>query len=90
MVNPFLTDRVDRVCRDLERKLSWDDRMIGTMRLVLNQGFSPVVFAEGAALAARNLFGDDPEKIYNGLETTWGVWGEEATRVWLQIKGHLA
>ncbi len=90
MVNPFLTDRVDRVCRDLERKLSWDDRMIGTMRLVLNQGFSPVVFSESAALAARNLFGDDPEKIYNGLETIWGVWGEEATRVWVQIKGYLS
>ena len=89
MVNPFLTDRVDRVCRDLERKLSWDDRMIGTMRLVLGQGLSPDIFAEGAVLAARNLFGDDAEKIYAGLESIWGAWTEEATRVWLHIKEHL-
>lgn len=89
MVNPFLTDRVDRVCRDLERKLSWDDRVIGTMRLVLNQGIPPVIFADGAALAAQNLFGDDPDSIYTGLEKIWGAWTEEATRVWLQIKEKL-
>jgi hypothetical protein len=60
------------------------------MRLVLHQGFSPVVFAEGAALAARNLFGNDVGKIDAGFESLWGVRSEEATRVWLQIKKHLA
>lgn len=89
MINPFLTDRVDRVCRDLERKLSWDDRVIGTMRLVLNQGIQPAVFAEGAVLASQNLFGNDAQKICEGLETLWGQWNEEATRVWLQIKEKL-
>jgi hypothetical protein len=89
MINPFLTDRVDRVCRDLERKLSWDDRMIGTIRVVLSQGFKPVVFAEGAAHAAQDLFGNDIEKIHSGLESLWGHWNEEATRVWLQIKERL-
>ena len=89
MINPFLTDRVDRVCRDLERKLSWDDRVIGTMRLVLKQGFQPVVFAEGAALAAQDLFGNDAKKICAGLETLWEHWNEETTRVWLQIKERL-
>jgi hypothetical protein len=89
MVNPFLTDRVDRVCRDLERKLSWDDRMTGTMRLVLRQGIQPAVFAEGAALAAQNLFGNDIKKIREGLESLWGFWNEEAAQVWLQIKEKL-
>jgi hypothetical protein len=89
MVNPFLTDRVDRVCRDLERKLSWDDRMIGTMRLVLSQGISPAVFSEGAALAARNLFGDDLQNIRAGLESLWGIQNDETTRVWLQIRQKL-
>ena len=89
MVNPFLTDRVDRVCRDLERKLSWDDRMTGTMRLVLNQGLQPAVFAEGAVLAAIELFGKDVEKIRSGLETLWGTWSEESARVWLQIASQL-
>lgn len=86
MINPFLTDRVDRVCRDLERKLSWDDRVIGTMRLVLKQEISPVIFSGGAALAAQDLLGNDADKICAGLEALWGQRGEEATRVWLQIK----
>lgn len=81
MVNPFLTDRVDRVCRDLERKLSWDDRMIGTMRLVLKQGIQPRVFAEGASLAAQKLFGKDIKKIRDGLESLWGFWNEEAEQI---------
>ncbi len=41
MVNPFLADRVDRVGRDVERKLGWDDRLVGTMRLCLSQGIQP-------------------------------------------------
>jgi mannitol-1-phosphate/altronate dehydrogenase len=89
MVNPFLTDRVDRVCRDLERKLSWDDRMTGTMRLVLKQGIQPAVFAEGAALASQNLFGNDIETIRERLQSLWGFWNEEAAQVWLQIKEKL-
>ena len=89
MLNPFLADRVDRVCRDLERKLSWEDRMIGTIRLVLKSGIQPVVLAEGAALAARNLFGDDLERIQSGLESLWKSGDEEATRVWLQIRQRL-
>ncbi|QHI68525.1 mannitol dehydrogenase family protein [Tichowtungia aerotolerans] len=89
MVNPYLTDRVDRVCRDLERKLSWDDRLIGTMRVVLSQDVFPNVFAEGAAKAAVHLFGKDVEKIRAGFEALWGVWNEEATFVWLQIAPHL-
>ena len=67
MVNPFLTDRVDRVCRDLDRKLGWDDRLIGTMRLCLSQQVSPNVFAQGAALAACNLFGN---KVERGIHLT--------------------
>lgn len=89
MVNPYLTDRVDRVCRDLERKLSWDDRVIGTMRVVLSQGFYPTVFAAGAAHAAVQLFGPESEKIRAGFENLWGGWNEEATFVWLQIAPHL-
>ena len=52
MTNPFLKDAIDRITRDPERKLSWDDRVIGTMRLILSQGFSPVNFAKGAKVAA--------------------------------------
>jgi mannitol-1-phosphate 5-dehydrogenase len=52
MTNPFLQDAVARITRDLERKLSWDDRVIGTMRVVMSQGYTPANFADGAKLAA--------------------------------------
>ncbi|MDA0990531.1 MAG: hypothetical protein O3A51_07250 [Verrucomicrobia bacterium] len=54
MVNPHLRDTVARITRDPQRKLGWDDRLIGTMRLVLSQGLQPARFARGAraALAA--------------------------------------
>ena len=52
MTNPFLKDAIDRITRDPERKLSWDDRAIGTMRLILSQGIEPVNFAAGAKIAA--------------------------------------
>lgn len=53
MTNPFLKDAIDRITRDPERKLSWDDRVIGTMRLIMSEGVEPVTFAEGAAMAAQ-------------------------------------
>jgi mannitol-1-phosphate 5-dehydrogenase len=51
MLNPFLGDLVDRVARDPMRKLGWDDRLVGTMRLALSQGILPRRFALGAAAA---------------------------------------
>ncbi|MFA6566736.1 MAG: hypothetical protein WCS96_00855 [Victivallales bacterium] len=71
MVNPFLTDSVERVCRDLERKLGWDDRIIGTMRLVASQGFNPVELSHGAAIAAKKLFGSDSCELRRGFEKLW-------------------
>jgi mannitol-1-phosphate 5-dehydrogenase len=71
MVNPFLTDSVERVCRDLERKLGWDDRIIGTMRLAVSQGFKPVELSHGAAIAAKKLFGSDTCAFRKGFENLW-------------------
>jgi mannitol-1-phosphate 5-dehydrogenase len=51
MTNPYLHDTVERVGRDPERKLSWDDRLIGTMRVALGQGIVPQRYALGAAAA---------------------------------------
>lgn len=51
MVNPWLRDAVDRVIRDPRRKLAWNDRLIGTMRLALDAGITPHRFAQGAAAA---------------------------------------
>jgi len=62
MVNPYLCDPVVRVIRDPQRKLGWDDRLFGTMRLVLAQGFLPKALARGAAAGVRYL-----------LQTTGGL-----------------
>jgi mannitol-1-phosphate 5-dehydrogenase len=51
MVNPHLRDRTERVTRDPRRKLGWEDRLIGTMRLALDAGVEPRRFALGAAAA---------------------------------------
>jgi len=55
MMNPHLQDQVERVIRDPDRKLGWNDRLIGAMRLVRSQGLSPDRFAEGARAALRVL-----------------------------------
>ena len=75
MTNPFLKDAIDRITRDPERKLSWDDRVIGTMRLVLSQGGNPVEFAEGAKLAAAEFAegGDVKAKLAALWPQPWGA-----------------
>jgi mannitol-1-phosphate 5-dehydrogenase len=55
MTNPYLRDRIERVIRDTPRKLAWDDRLIGTMRLALDAGVTPRRFALGAAAALETL-----------------------------------
>jgi mannitol-1-phosphate 5-dehydrogenase len=51
MVNPFLHDSVQRVGRDPQRKLEWDDRLVGTLRVALQQGIQPARYAFGTAAA---------------------------------------
>jgi mannitol-1-phosphate 5-dehydrogenase len=55
MFNPFLHDRIERVIRDTPRKLGWDDRLIGTIRLAMSQGIEPDRYAFGAAAALVHL-----------------------------------
>jgi mannitol-1-phosphate 5-dehydrogenase len=51
MVNPFLHDSVERVGRDPQRKLEWDDRLVGTLRMALHQDVQPSRYAFGTAAA---------------------------------------
>ena len=60
MTNPYLRDRTERVIRDTPRKLAWDDRLIGTMRLALDAGVTPRRFALGAAGC---LLGREPRPL---------------------------
>jgi len=55
MLNPWLRDQVERITRDPQRKLGWNDRLIGTMRLALQQGIRPERYAQGARAAWRRL-----------------------------------
>ncbi len=55
MVNPWLKDAVARIIRDPQRKLAWNDRLIGTMRLALDAEITPTRFANGAAAAVKLL-----------------------------------
>lgn len=64
MTNPHLRDSVERITRDPQRKLGWDDRLIGTIRLALAEHVDPRRFVQGAALALKRLAresGTDPE-----------------------------
>ena len=76
MVNPNLTDLVERVIRDPQRKCSWNDRVYGTMRLALQQGISPVNMARGAAAAVTFLLGARPANrpaLALALRNLWGA-----------------
>ncbi len=55
MTNPYLRDTVERVGRDPQRKLGWDDRLVGTMRVALKQGLVPRRYALGVAAALAAL-----------------------------------
>ncbi len=55
MLNPYLMDSTTRLTRDIDRKLGWDDRLIGAMRLCLKQSISPRKLAFSVA-AALNIF----------------------------------
>ena len=71
MTNPFLKDAVDRVTRDTRRKLGWDDRLIGTMRLALEQGIQPERYARGAAAAIRQLAVEEKTTPASLVESLW-------------------
>jgi mannitol-1-phosphate 5-dehydrogenase len=49
MTNPYLDDTIERAARDPQRKLSANDRILGTMQLALEHGIEPVNMAKGAA-----------------------------------------
>lgn len=75
MTNPYLLDKAARVGRDPQRKLAWDDRLIGTMRQALAQGIRPWRYALGAAAALQALDGDflqSPRPAEHWLAPLWG------------------
>ena len=85
MVNPWLRDSVERVTRDPKRKLGWDDRLVGTMRLALAAGIEPRRLTVGAAAALDRLECEDPTKsrakLLDELWTSVNATTEEKARM---------
>ncbi|MEW5959387.1 MAG: hypothetical protein AB1801_16820 [Chloroflexota bacterium] len=74
MTNPHLRDTVERVGRDPQRKLDWDDRLIGVIRLALSQGVTPRRYALGVAAALISLdraMLDSDELLDKTLVSIW-------------------
>lgn len=81
MMNPHLRDSVARVTRDPLRKLGWHDRLIGALRMVLDEGGQPHGVVRGVRAATRRLAevsGMPWERI---LPTTWADQGATAQDV---------
>jgi mannitol-1-phosphate 5-dehydrogenase len=75
MTNPYLRDTIQRVCRDPGRKLGYQDRLIGLMRLALSVQVPPRLLGLGAAAALTYLDGNmGTEDI---APTLAGLWGKE-------------
>ena len=82
MVCPHLHDLVERVGRDPRRKLGWDDRLCGAMRLALDAGLDPVALSLGTAGAVLALSRESdgpaspaaltPGHIRRMLRSAWG------------------
>ena len=49
MTNPYLHDSIERAARDPLRKLGWDDRLVGTIRVCMRGGIDAPRYALGAA-----------------------------------------
>ena len=78
MFNPFLHDTVERVGRDPQRKLGWDDRLIGTMRVALRQGVPPLRYAFGAAAGLATLDRSILEKDASVAKLVDQLWSKAA------------
>ena len=100
MANPNLNDLVWRVGRDHVRKLGYDDRLYGTIRLALECGLDPENLALGAGAGVLSMIKrrDSLERPVPGLpraqadlsksgleELLLGIWGKKKTDKYSQM-----
>lgn len=76
MTRPGLNDTIERVGRDPARKLGYDDRLIGTLRLCLAHGAGGARFAFGAACAYARLR-PEAERATDLYAALCGIWGRD-------------
>ena len=75
MLNPYLQDPVERVVRDPLRKLGWNDRLIGAIRLAVDQNIHPANLLKGATAALQTI----PEpSVRKALMNQWQAEGADA------------
>jgi mannitol-1-phosphate 5-dehydrogenase len=78
MMNPWLGDTVERAARDPRRKLGWDDRLIGLMRLAQAHDVPTPRVALGVA-AGLEILGPRASTAEQ-LATLAGLWPRDADR----------
>ncbi|HSW41573.1 MAG TPA: hypothetical protein VLM76_03595 [Patescibacteria group bacterium] len=74
MTDPYLRDSIERAARDPLRKLGWDDRLVGTIRVCVAEGVHPRQYALGAAASLAVLQGgvlDGTVSVREGLRSCW-------------------
>jgi mannitol-1-phosphate 5-dehydrogenase len=76
MLNPHLLDTVERVGRDPERKLGWDDRLIGTIRMALREGVKPRRYAIGVSAALARIDRSALEKDMSTAAVLSAIWSD--------------
>jgi mannitol-1-phosphate 5-dehydrogenase len=77
MVNPYLLDTVARVGRDPRRKLGWEDRLVGTIRLGLTYDVDMDRYAFGAAAALATLEPDVLARDVPARDLLTAIWAPQ-------------
>ncbi len=71
MVNPYLADTIERAARDPRRKLGWEDRLVGLVRLGLAEGVPTPRYAMGVAAGLEILRRDEAGSDEALLRSCW-------------------
>jgi len=79
MVNPYLADTIDRAGRDPRRKLGWDDRLVGLIRMGLAEGVATPRYGMGVA-AGLDVLRRLGAGHGNDADLLFGVWPEGLSR----------
>ena len=87
ITNPYLDDTVERAVRDPMRKLSLNDRIFGTMALVLEQGIQPANLALGAAAAIVSILKNIAKYNLPQVEGVWKLQDKQIEEILLEIWG---
>jgi hypothetical protein len=78
MVNPHLADTIERAARDPRRKLGWDDRLVGLIRLGLAEGVPTPRYAMGVAAGLDVL--RQAGEVGSDASLLGGIWPDDIDR----------